>query len=139
MRPSRRAARRSAGRGFAVVASEVKALAEQTSKATGEIAQQISGIQSREHRIRSRRFKEISGTIEKLSEISSAIARRWNSRGAANAGNLPQRPAGGAGYDGGQAPTSPTSSMAPGETGAASSQVLSARAVALNGQQPSQA
>ena len=36
-----------AGRGFAVVASEVKALAEQTSKATGEIGQQITGIQAR--------------------------------------------------------------------------------------------
>ncbi|MGD0419992.1 MAG: methyl-accepting chemotaxis protein [Xanthobacteraceae bacterium] len=35
-----------AGRGFAAVASEVKSLAVQTAKATGEIAREISSVQS---------------------------------------------------------------------------------------------
>jgi methyl-accepting chemotaxis protein len=71
-----------AGRGFAVVASEVKALAEQTSKATGEIGQQISGIQSAtEESVGA--IKEIGGTIEKLSEISSTIAAAVEEQGAA--------------------------------------------------------
>ena len=51
-----------AGRGFAVVASEVKALAEQTAKATGEIGQQINGIQSATQDSVNA-IKEISGTI----------------------------------------------------------------------------
>ncbi|MGJ4929015.1 methyl-accepting chemotaxis protein [Bradyrhizobium sp. HKCCYLS2038] len=62
-----------AGRGFAVVASEVKALAEQTAKATGEIGQQINGIQTATHESVGA-IREISSTIEKLSGISSAIA-----------------------------------------------------------------
>jgi methyl-accepting chemotaxis protein len=71
-----------AGRGFAVVASEVKALAEQTSKATGEIGQQITGIQSATQDSVNA-IKEISGTIEKLSEISSTIAAAVEEQGAA--------------------------------------------------------
>jgi methyl-accepting chemotaxis protein len=71
-----------AGRGFAVVASEVKALAEQTAKATGEIGQQITGIQSATQESVNA-IKEISGTIEKLSEISSAIAAAVEQQGAA--------------------------------------------------------
>ncbi|HWX61583.1 methyl-accepting chemotaxis protein, partial [Bradyrhizobium sp.] len=50
-----------AGRGFAVVASEVKALAEQTAKATGEIGQQITGIQAATQESVNA-IKEISGT-----------------------------------------------------------------------------
>jgi methyl-accepting chemotaxis protein len=71
-----------AGRGFAVVASEVKALAEQTAKATGEIGQQIASIQAATEQSVGA-IKEISGTIEKLSEISSTIAAAVEEQGAA--------------------------------------------------------
>jgi methyl-accepting chemotaxis protein len=71
-----------AGRGFAVVASEVKALAEQTAKATGEIGQQISGIQAATQDSVGA-IREISGTIERLSEISSTIAAAVEEQGAA--------------------------------------------------------
>jgi methyl-accepting chemotaxis protein len=71
-----------AGRGFAVVASEVKALAEQTAKATGEIGQQISGIQAATQDSVNA-IREISVTIEKLSEISSTIAASVEEQGGA--------------------------------------------------------
>jgi methyl-accepting chemotaxis protein len=70
-----------AGRGFAVVASEVKALAEQTARATGEISQQISGIQAATADSVTA-IGQISGTIEKLSEISSTIAAAVEEQGA---------------------------------------------------------
>ncbi|MES2196714.1 MAG: HAMP domain-containing methyl-accepting chemotaxis protein [Pseudomonadota bacterium] len=113
-----------AGRGFAVVASEVKALAEQTAKATGEIGQQISGIQAATQESVSA-IKEISGTIEKLSEISSTIAAAVEEQGAATqeiSRNVQQA------AKGTQEVSSNIANVQRGasETGSASSQVLSA-------------
>ncbi len=71
-----------AGRGFAVVASEVKALAEQTAKATGEISAQISGIQAATHESVGA-IKEIGDTIGRMSEIASTIASAVEEQGAA--------------------------------------------------------
>jgi methyl-accepting chemotaxis protein len=71
-----------AGRGFAVVASEVKALAEQTARATGEIGQQITGIQaSTQESVEA--IKEIGATIGRLSEIAATIASAVEEQGAA--------------------------------------------------------
>ncbi|HEX7562116.1 MAG TPA: methyl-accepting chemotaxis protein [Bradyrhizobium sp.] len=113
-----------AGRGFAVVASEVKALAEQTAKATGEIGQQISGIQAATHESVNA-IMEISGTIERLSEISSTIAAAVEEQGAATqeiSRNVQQA------AQGTQQVSSHITDVQQGasETGAASSQVLSA-------------
>src|SRR5215204_1188763 len=71
-----------AGRGFAVVASEVKALAEQTAKATGEISQQISGIQAATQESVTA-IKEIGDTIGRMSEIAATIASAVEEQGAA--------------------------------------------------------
>jgi len=71
-----------AGRGFAVVASEVKALAQQTAKATAQIGQQITSIQAVTQEAVGA-IKEISCTIEKLSEVSSTITVAVEEQGAA--------------------------------------------------------
>jgi methyl-accepting chemotaxis protein len=119
-----------AGRGFAVVASEVKALAEQTAKATGEIGQQISSIQVATQESVSA-IKEISSTIERLSEISSAIAAAVEEQGAATqeiSRNVQQA------AHGTQQVSANIADVERGatETGSASTQVLSA-AQALSG------
>ncbi len=62
-----------AGKGFAVVASEVKSLANQTAKATEEIASQISAMQS-ETADAVGAIKGIGETITQLSEIATSNA-----------------------------------------------------------------
>jgi len=80
------------GRGFAVVASEVKALANQTAKATEEISAQVQDIQNATGDAVSA-IQIIGGTIAEIDEISSQIAAAVEQQGAATqeiAGNVLQ-------------------------------------------------
>jgi methyl-accepting chemotaxis protein len=112
-----------AGRGFAVVAQEVKALAAQTAKATEEIGNQITGMQSATAESVGA-IKEISTTIGRVAQIATSVAAAVEQQGAATreiARNVQEAARG-------------TSSVAENienvnrgaaETGSASSQVLS--------------
>jgi methyl-accepting chemotaxis protein len=71
-----------AGRGFAVVAAEVKSLASQTAKATGDIAQQVSGIQATTANAVAS-VKEIAHAMREIDEVTTAIASAMEEQGAA--------------------------------------------------------
>ena len=113
-----------AGRGFAVVASEVKALAAQTAKATGEIGNQITEMQSATNESVTA-IKEISGTIGRISDIASTIAAAVEEQSATTqeiARNVQQAATGTM-----EVATNITDvNRGAGETGSASSQVLAA-------------
>jgi methyl-accepting chemotaxis protein len=73
-----------AGRGFAVVASEVKNLAGQTTKATEEITGQIQTIQGATREAVAS-MAEISGTIDRMNEVSSGISAAVEEQSATTA------------------------------------------------------
>jgi len=113
-----------AGRGFAVVASEVKLLAEQTAKATGEISQQIAGIQGATQESVGA-IKEIGDTIGRMAEIAATIAAAVEQQGAATqeiSRNVQQASHGTTAVNSNIAHVQSGAS----ETGSASTQVLSA-------------
>lgn len=71
-----------AGKGFAVVASEVKSLANQTARATDEIAKQIEAVRGATSQA-VLAIQDIGKSIEKVNEISTSIASAMEEQGAA--------------------------------------------------------
>lgn len=72
-----------AGKGFAVVASEVKTLANQTAKATEEIASQIGGIQQATTTTVAA-IKGIGSSIGNICNVATAVASAVQEQVAAN-------------------------------------------------------
>jgi len=113
-----------AGKGFAVVASEVKALAEQTARATHEIAGQIAQVQASTGQAVTS-IAGITGRIREISGVASSIATAVEQQGAATqeiVRNVAQASTGTNEVTGNIAGVAQASE----ETGAAAGQVLSA-------------
>ena len=73
-----------AGKGFAVVASEVKSLSQQTAKATGEIARQVSAVQAGTQDAAAG-IERVGEIVRQMAEISSDVAGAIEQQDAATA------------------------------------------------------
>jgi len=71
-----------AGKGFAVVAGEVKNLANQTSRATEEVAKQIAEMRANTQQAVGA-IDEVAQTISRIDEMTAAIAAAVEQQGAA--------------------------------------------------------
>jgi methyl-accepting chemotaxis protein len=73
-----------AGKGFAVVASEVKALAQQTAKATGEITGTVLKVQG-DSRQAIESIAQVAKTIDEMNALQTSIASMVEEQAAATA------------------------------------------------------